>query len=326
MSNNGNNGNNGKFASLLAEYNMIAGEIYTGISTTANYERYADVLQSLAKAIAYSVLRKCINTSGNAMLIKIRQEITRDYHNLSKIAHCNTSARRLTYNADGDTVSAVVDSGCVKALDTMAAQSLGDGLDLVNTAIVAIMAETDKQLGRDGVVDLEKPYMIRRLRRKVWVQSSDSVNGWETVETTPIREIYKAVRRYITTTGAQAADPRNGYSYIEDIATDNETGEETAIYRRLAKYADLGGYACDYNGANTLYSVDRETIDRTESLISEMHLTKKQATVLSLRQSGYGYKAIATYLGVTQRAVAKTVEAIRKKAIAIGFTPNTPNA
>ena len=37
---------------------------------------------------------------------------------------------------------------------------------------------------------------------------------------------------------------------------------------------------------------------------------------------GKGYKAIATYLGVTQRAIAKTVEQVQKKALAIGLTPN----
>lgn len=148
------------------------------------------------------------------------------------------------------------------------------------------------------------------------------MNGWETVETTPIREIYKAVRRSINTSRAMATDPRNGYSYIESMATDPETGETETVYRRLTKYADLGGYACDFNGACTLYSVDAETVRDTDTLIESMNLTKKQAQVLALRQSGYGYKAIATYLGVTQRAVAKTVEAIQKKAIAIGLKPN----
>ena len=89
----------------------------------------------------------------------------------------------------------------------------------------------------------------------------------------------------------------------------------------MAKYADLGGYACDFNKACTLYSADAQTVEDTDELISRMNLTKKQAQVLSLRQSGYGYKAIATYLGVTQRAVAKTVEAIQKKALAIGLQP-----
>ena len=183
------------------------------------------------------------------------------------------------------------------------------------------MEETAKQIERGETVNLETPYTVRRLKKKVWIKTADSVNGWETVETTPIREIYKSVRRSINDSKALATDARNGYTYIESFSEDRETGEIETIYRRMTKYADLGGYACDFNKACTLYSADAQTVEDTDELINRMNLTKKQAQVLNLRQSGYGYKAIATYLGVTQRAVAKTVEAIQKKALAIGLQP-----
>lgn len=297
-------------------------EKYASASVDTTTDEYTTALTDLATAVAYSVLKKCINTGYNATLVDVRHELTRDKQTLATIAHCNEHSTRLTYNEDGDIAQKVIDNDCKKALNALCAQTFGDGLDLVNSAIVAILEETEKQVARDEEIDLEKPYTIRRLKKKVWIKSADSVNGWETVETTPIREIYKAVRRAIDSSRAMATDPRNGYSYIEDIATDPESREETTIYRRLTKYADLGGYACDFNGACTLYSVDAEAVKDTDTLIESMNLTKKQAQVLSLRQSGYGYKAIATYLGVTQRAVAKTVEAIQKKAIAIGLQPN----
>ena len=52
-----------------------------------------------------------------------------------------------------------------------------------------------------------------------------------------------------------------------------------------------------------------------------MELTDRQAQILRLRMQGKGYKAIATYLGVTQRAIAKTVAQIQSKATAAGLTP-----
>lgn len=302
------------FSALLENYAKQT----TDTTTTA----YSDALEELATAVAYSVLKKCINTGYNEMLLTVRRELTRDNNTLNTIDHCNLNAVRLTYNEDGDLVEETTNKDNRDALNTLTRQTLGDGLDLVHTAVVAILEETAKQTDRGEAVNLETPYTVRRLKKKVWIKTADSVNGWETVETTPIREIYKAVRRAINDSRALATDARNGYTYIEDFSEDEETGETSKIYRRMAKYADLGGYACDYNGACTFYSADAQTVEDTDAIIERLGLTAKQAQVLNLRQSGYGYKAIATYLGVTQRAVAKTVEAIQKKAVAIGLTPN----
>lgn len=297
-------------------------ERYASESKDTTTDAYATALTDLATAVAYSVLKKCIDTGYNETLVEVRHELTRDKQTLTNIAHCSEHSTRLTYNADGDMIQKTIDKDCRKALTALVKQSLGDGLDLVHEAVLAIMQETAKQTASGEPVDLERPYEVRRMKRKVYIKMEDTVNGWETVETTPIREIYKAVRRAINLSRAASTDPRNGYSYLEDMATDTETGASETVYRRLPKYADLGGYACDFNGACTLYSVDAETVKDVDTLVASMNLTKKQAQVLTLRQSGYGYKAIATYLGVTQRAVAKTVEAIQKKAVAIGLTPN----
>lgn len=302
------------FATLLERFKIESKDT----TTTA----YADTLTNLATAVAYSVLKKCIDNGYNETLVSIRHELTRDRQALAQLTYASNNATQTVYNDNGDMTINIVDKDLNKALADLTRQTLGDGLDLVHTAIVAILDEVSRQTKRGEETDLEKPYTVRRLKRKVWIKSEDSVNGWETVETTPIREIYKAVRSAVSLSRAAATDPRNGYSYIEDLASDPDSGEETTIYRRLTKYADLGGYACDFNGACTLYSVDIETVKDTDALIECMNLTKKQAQVLALRQSGYGYKAIATYLGVTQRAVAKTVEAIQKKAGIIGLTPN----
>lgn len=309
------------FSALLERYATLA----ETTTTTAQDPRkeYSDALTDLATAVAYSVLKKCINTGYNETLVSVRHELTRDRQTITNIAHCSEHSTRLTYNADGDMTQEVIDNDCKKALTTLCAQTFGDGLDLVNDAIVAILEETEKQIARGETIDLERPYTIRRLKKKVWIKSADSVNGWETVETTPIREIYKAVRRAIDVSRAAATDPRNGYSYLEELATDPESGEETTIYRRLTKYADLGGYACDYNGACTLYSVDSATVADSETLVSALNLTKRQAQALKLRESGYGYKAIATYLGIRPDSVRDIFKAIQKKVKSCGaFSPS----
>lgn len=309
------------FSALLERYATLA-EITTTTATDPRKE-YSNALTDLATAIAYSVLKKCINTGYNETLVEVRHELTRDRQTLTNVAHCSEHATRLTYNTDGDMTQETIDNDCKKALTTLASVGLGDGLDLVHTAIVAILEETAKQTERGETIDLERPYTVRRLKKKVWIKSADSVNGWETVETSPIREVYKAVRRSIDVSRAAATDPRNGYSYIEELSTDNESGEETTIYRRLTKYADLGGYACDYNGACTLYSVDSESVTDTETLVDALNLTKRQAQALKLRESGYGYKAIATYLGIRPDSVRDIFKAIQKKVKSCGaFNPS----
>lgn len=295
------------FSALLETY---ASEHEKGTNTTA----YTQALENLATAVAYSVLKKCIDTSYNETLVSIRHELTRDRKNIENTVYCSEHATKLAYNDNGDLTQVVLDNDCKKALTTLASATYGDGLDLVNDAIVAILEETEKQLARGEKIDFEKVYTVRRLNKKVWIKSEDSVKGWETVETTPIREIYKAVRRAINSSRALATDPRNGYSYIEDLSTDTASGETSIIYRRLTKYANLGGYATDYNNACTFYTVDSETVVDTDNIIASLNLTTKQAKVLQLRQCGYGEKAIATYLGVSKQAIQKTLKQIQVKA------------
>lgn len=281
---------------------------------------YTKALTDLAQAVAYSVLKKCIDVSQNKALLQVRQSIARDTNALKRIEYANATAYETVYNADGDKVQKVADKDSARALQKLCAECFGDGLDIVNDAVVAIMTETEKAVDTSANF-METAYSVRRLNRKVWIKKEDSAKGWETVETTPIQEVYKAVRRSIDSSRAVQTDPRNGYSYIEDYATDSESGAGESIYKRMPKYADLGGYATDFNGACTFYTIDSETVQDTESIIEKLNLTTKQAKVLQLRQSGYGYKAIATYLGVCQNSVVKTVKAIQMKAVAIGLTP-----
>ena len=305
------------FADLLRTYEQYA--------NNPDADPTAKPLTDLATATTFSVLKKCINVSANPTLTQVRRDLARDLHNLFRIAYAGEHATETRYNADGDPYTAIVDKDCYTALTTLTSETFGDGIDLVHDAIVCILTETEKARDRNGgtlpPAFMETAYSIRRLNRKVWIKTAESVNGWETTDTTAIQETYKAVRRAVDNGRAVQTDPRNGYTYLADISTDPESGIGETIYRRFGKYADIGGAVTDINGKETAYTADEQTARDTDTIIESLNLTAKQAKVLQLRQSGYGYKAIATYLGVTQRAVAKTVEAIQTKAVAIGLTP-----
>lgn len=306
------------FADVLRTYEKHAAE-------QTDPTAYANALNDLATAVAYSVLKKCINVSQNPTLIQTRQDLARDLHNLDRIAYASENAYETQYNADGDPYTAIIDKDLHKALSTLCGQTIGDGLDLVNDAIVCILAETEKAKERNnGALPLgfmEISYSVRRLNRKVWIKTAESVNGWKTADTTPIQEVYKAVRRAIDQSRAVQTDPRNGYTYLADISTDPDSGVGETIYRRFGKYADIGGAVTDYNGKETAYTADEQTATDYADIIEKLNLTARQAQIIDLRMRGYGYKAIATYIGVDNRAIINTLERVRNKCEKIGFTP-----
>ena len=301
----------GTFAALIATYNADPSN--------------ADTLQALATACAYSVLKKCIDTSGSAVLVKARQSIAHDTATQRRTAYASANAYETTYNAEGDTVRKVKDKDLAAALADLCAETYGEGFDLVQDAIVAIQDETTKQAKRDPDkgIDLERPYTARRLKRKVWIKTAESVNGWETVTTTPIQEVYKAVRRAIQASRAAQTDPRSGYTYIADISNDPESDADAVIYRRFGKYADIGGYVTDINGKETAYTADETTAADLDTLLEKLNLSKQQAEIIALRLAGYGKKAIATRFGVRDGNIENQLKRIRQKAIDIGLTPPT---
>jgi DNA-binding NarL/FixJ family response regulator len=270
-------------------------------------QEYTDILYELSFSIACAVLKITVLKTGNPQLADLKSELCKDYSTLRLI---NSGT--------------VTDS---RDLEYLIRNPLGDGMDLVHTASATLINQT-KQYG-NIVGFMESPYKERRLKKKVWIKKADSINGWETVETTPIQEVYKSVRREIENSRAMSTDPRNGYTYLEEISQDSETGATTKVYKRLTKYADLGGcaMASPYDSVentvlshstgrkNGLYSVDNSTAKDIEQMIDCLSLTQKQSVVLQLRLSGYGYKAISTYLGVTNGAVISTLKCIQKKAL-----------
>lgn len=305
-------------------------------SALTNYETasivqstdYTTALQTLSAAVAYSVLKKCINVSVSPQLITIRRELTAALHNLDTINRANNTAYRIAYDGNGEPYADIIDKDLHSAVQQINNNNLGSGIDLMQTATVAILDETRKARERNSgalaVGYMSTPYTVRRLKKRVYIKKSDSANGFETVETTPIQEVYKAVRREIQASGAMQT-ATNGYTYLAELATDTESGASETIYRRFGKYADIGGVVRDVNGAETAYTTDTQTATDTDTIIATLNLTARQMQVLQLRLSGYGIKAIGTYLGVSHQAIAKTLKQIQTKCIANGYMPPKTN-
>lgn len=290
----------------------------------ANGTDYTAPLMDLSTAIAYSVLNKCIDPqrktakdrdavsdSGiNPALVELKRGIGADRAALSRLAYCSDVATRTTYNADGDEITEIADSDANNELNRLVNDTLSDGLDLVNAAALAILEQASEHAD-NGAEWLDKPHTVRRLSRRVYIKVTDSA-AYREEETTPIQEVYRAVRKVVQDSRATSTDPRNGYSYIEELTPD---GLDT-IYYRMGKYTDLGGYNSD-----GLYTTDRQAALDYAAIVEKLQLSDRQAVIVRLRMQGNGYKAIASYLGVTFQAVQNAMKKVQAKAEKIGFTP-----
>lgn len=283
----------------------------------ASGQDYTAPLMDLSTAIAYSVLNKCIDPqrktakdrenvsdSGiNPALVDLKRGISADRAALSRLSYCADVATRTTYNADGDRVEQIADRDAYNELNRLVNDTLSDGLDLVNTAAVALLEQAGEHAD-SGAGWLDKPHTVRRLSKRVYIRMDDSA-AYKDDDTTPIQEVYRAVRKAVQNSRATQTDPRNGYSYIEDLTAD---GLET-IYYRLGKYTDLGGYNADGN-----YTTDKQAAIDYTAIIERLQLSDRQAVIVRLRMQGNGYKAIASYLGVTFQAVQNAMKKVQAKA------------
>lgn len=310
----------GNFTDLLRQYEKEYNNDKTSVT-------FSNVLDELATAVAYSVIKKCLdpqrkgrkdgqvsNSGCNTQLDEVKRSIYRDKNTLANIDYSCKQAFVTVYNEDGDRQTKTKDNDYRYAYNKLSRQTLGDGLDLVHVAMVALLDESEKA-DRTKENFLENTYNVRRLKKKIWIKSDDSINGWETVETSPIKEVYKAVRREVANNRSLNIDPSNGYLYLEDLATDEESNEETTIYRRLNKFSDLAGNVTDFNGAVKFETVDANSVTDYDTMVEKLELTARQAKILELRMGGYGYVAIATYLGVNEKSVRDVLKTVQKKAI-----------
>ena len=276
-------------------------------------------LQTLATAIAYSVINKCIdpqrktaqkesNSGVSPTMVSLKRGIAHDLALLENTAYSAERATQTTFNNDGDMVIEVTDKESHNALVKLMGETLSDGIDLVQTACLAILEQSAEHA--NGEKWLDTPYSVRRLAKRVYIRLDDSM-AYREDETTPIQEVYREVRKAVQNSRAVQTDPQNGFTYIEDMTPD---GLET-IYYRLGKYCDLGGYESTShignpeggNGYGETYTADVQTLIDYESIIEKLTLTDRQATIIKLRMQGRGWKAIGTYLGVDRRSVKKWV-------------------
>lgn len=261
----------------------------------------------------------------NELLAKAEKHDTEAIQTLAKVIALSTlktclDPRKRSAHTDSDKVDSVGGNKYLTKvkndgyrLDTSkndASDTIPELADLVSVATVAILENLNKYGNLTATVKYQKP------QRQI-IYGNGAVKMVE-AEAVPIQLVYRAVRKYISGMKNGGSLGADGYSYIAitDTDTDTDTGIDTVIYRRLGKYADIGGYTSE-----GLYTVSEEDVAKVDSILARLDLTREQKRILSLRQGGCSFGAIADTLGITQEAVKKAIKRIRCKAVKIGFEP-----
>lgn len=304
---------------IAARAMVELGKAYAGIAVN----KCADPQRKTA------VDRDTVSDNGmNPALLQLRREVFADVAALDNLRDAMNAALATRYNDNGDMVTEIVDRDAWERADVLSRDRLGDGMDLVQDAILELLEQqaAGRDVGGAGWLDME--YTVRKLDKRVLIREDESA-AYHDAETTPAQAIFQTVRRSIADSRAMQTDPRNGYTYLEELAAD---GLDT-VYRRIGKYSDLCGYAhngqisdmagapAGWYGGDGLATADRQTVGDMAKLLECLNLTDRQAQILKYRMQGMGYKAIASRLGISQGNVWNCVSRIRERAREIGLIP-----
>lgn len=325
-------------AGKVKGFEQVKRDFETALASGGDYSKS---IMDLSAAIAFSVVRKCldpqrktatdrgaVSDSGqNPAMLDLRRGIAADVKLLDNTREAADKATQATLNQDGDPVTVTADKDAKAALNALIGETLSDGIDLIQTAACALLEQAADHAGGPGWLD--RPYTHKRLTKTVYTRM-DTPPEYKDVETAPIQEVYREVRRAVQGSRAMQTDPRNGYSYIAELTED---GAET-IYRRLQKYANLGGYACNgkpsdytpgaptgYGTGDGLYTTDEQTAREKAAIVEALDLTPRQREVLEYRLRGVPHAEIGKALNVTEQAVYNTVYRLQDKMYTIGKFP-----
>jgi len=172
--------------------------------TDKNDPIYVELLERVSMVCALSVLKKCINAysadhaknpdnakeriglptnSHAATLAKMRDDMKRADNLLKRTLYASDNATETRYKTGGKNAGnayiVTVDKDLSEGLKRLTAENLGKGIDLKEEATLAILEQLKKQAEREPNegADLERPFTMHELKRKVWIKSADSVGG-----------------------------------------------------------------------------------------------------------------------------------------------------
>ena len=174
-----------------------------------------------------------------------------------------------------------------------------DGIDLIQEAVCLLLEQAITHGSDIGWLD--RPYTIRTIASRALIKEADT-EGYQEEITTPLQECYRTIRRTINSY-------QNSHSTHGSLSLDSlDSSQLDALYIACSKYTD-----------------PNKTLDTAkwdyEDLLHALNLTARQERIVTLRMQGYGYQAIATYLGISKSTVTRTLDRLKDKCMTMGISP-----
>lgn len=269
-----------------------------------------NLLEKYAMCVIRSTFKDLIKKGADEWQTAVYDDFRHDIRLEMSRRMANDTAYEINRNRKGEMIRACADENAETVLDNATAETFGAGMDLMHAIIVRLL-----ECIADGN-DFEKVMFVEQNRKMV-------VNPWETVErvtkeTSIVQQTFKACRDEIHRQASiKAVD--NGYTYIEMKTRTTTHGQSMYIDAVCAD--DRDGYMDEeiywrtkqnfFTGECTS-SLDLENYTQ---LIHDLHLTDIQIRRLEMKAKGYSIEQIAGEEGKTRRAIQKSIEQCRQKAL-----------
>ena len=156
--------NNNTFHALIKAMNEHAN------NNTIDTPEGIATLNALSTAVCYSVLKKCIdpqrkkaleqgktsNSGCNQTLVNLWREISSANRYAEQLVYCSANAEKFEFNANGETVSVVVDRDVADKLNKLIDERMNDSNDLLQECMLSILLEINKQKCNKQKFDKQK--------------------------------------------------------------------------------------------------------------------------------------------------------------------------
>ena len=272
-----------------------AARAYRESNSAENSRRYAHFLTLYGRITALSVIKKMRSFSG-----------------------MTSGTRKASNNGKNDTIRTAErkaeSANVLKQLETWEKDIVmcnfgGEGMDLVNVAIVAFLTEEGKAHERNVdtcIFWTQKEYTEIDIDRRVIIQRDDSAKKREFTRI-PAKVVYQKLREYIVSNRGIRVDEK--HVFIEEIVQ-NENGTDEQLFHRLKGGMQYAYYDYVEKHENTCNLLHASMC--IQSFLDT--LTANETKLLDLKLCGNGYKSIASYTGKQVDTVKKCFKSIRAKA------------
>lgn len=299
-------------------------------------KQYGLTTVTSAKAITYSIIKRLIEVaqktpkegasysevSYDKTMENIRIGLIMDFARLDKVSYSDTVGTFAILDKNGNIKCKVSDSALNKAIDDNIKDSLSDGMDILNEVVIALLDEV-KKAENFSVGYFFSTVTDRKLKSgRVYAKNGKKKIEWISYEITPIQRVYRKARAYIQNNKALKT-LINGYSYLEGVSLDEDSGKAEQIFYRLNKYSTLCERVVDFNGKEYAIITSAEVVDEWDKVLADFiaktNIDQKYIDLIEMRKDKKTDVEIASAMGVSVRTVYNILDKLQAISVDNGY-------